>query len=97
MEKGLENQKLSEAITNFKNHLLLTKTFDQKFAVQKIGKLSNDDLRVSILIITKSIFHETVSFLISTTTTTTISNISYNNAINSKAVKIMWGQNQSCV
>ena len=41
--KGVENKRLVEIINEFKNEHLKTKIMGQKFSVQKLGKLKNED------------------------------------------------------
>ncbi len=44
IEKGKENQKLTEMVLEIKNHQLETQILGQKFLVQKHGPLKTDDL-----------------------------------------------------
>lgn len=44
LEKGEENQRLSEAVNEIKNHHLTTSVLGQKFAAQKIGTIKYDDV-----------------------------------------------------
>ena len=46
MEKGEENQRLSEAVNEIKNHHLSTSILGKKFAAQKIGTIKYDDVTV---------------------------------------------------
>lgn len=44
LEKGKENQRLTEMVVEIKNHHLMTQILGQKFLVQKQGTLKNEDL-----------------------------------------------------
>eukprot|EP00347_Sterkiella_histriomuscorum_P023031 403336221 len=44
LEKGEENQRLSEAVNEIKNHHLTTSVLGQKFSAQKIGTIKYDDV-----------------------------------------------------
>lgn len=44
IEKGKENQRLTEMVVEIKNHHLMTQILGQKFLVQKQGTIKNDDL-----------------------------------------------------
>lgn len=46
LEKGMENQRLSEAVNEIKNHHLATSILGQKFRAQKIGTIKYDDVTV---------------------------------------------------
>lgn len=47
LERGEHNKKLFEQLTEFKNHFLSNQILGQKFLVQKIGSLKNEDVIVS--------------------------------------------------
>ena len=44
LQKGEENQRLSEAVNEIKNHHLTNSVLGQKFSAQKIGTLKYDDV-----------------------------------------------------
>ena len=44
IEKGKENQRLTEMVVEIKNHQLVTQILGQKFHVQKHGALRNEEL-----------------------------------------------------
>jgi hypothetical protein len=48
LEKGEENRKSSEMMIEFKNHLLTSDFYNQKFAAMKIDKDKRSDVTVSI-------------------------------------------------
>jgi hypothetical protein len=43
IDKGKENERLTEMIVEIKNHHLMTQILGQKFYVQKQGTIKNDD------------------------------------------------------
>lgn len=43
IDKGKENQRLTEMVVEIKNHHLMTQILGQKFYVQKQGTIKNDD------------------------------------------------------
>lgn len=44
LDKGKENQRLTEMIVEIKNHHLMTQILGQKFLVQRHGTIKNEDL-----------------------------------------------------
>jgi hypothetical protein len=44
LDKGKENQRLTEMIVEIKNHHLMTQILGQKFLVQRQGTIKNEDL-----------------------------------------------------
>lgn len=46
-EKGQENRRLAEIISEFKNEHLMKQILNQKYAVKKLGSIKDEDLTVS--------------------------------------------------
>jgi archaellum component FlaC len=46
-DKGEENKRYAEMVSEFKNHQLITHVLNHKYAAERIGQLKNDQLLVS--------------------------------------------------
>ena len=55
LDKGDENQKLLEMVSQFKNQLLNSDFYNQKYAVQRLDRGKPEDMTVRNLLILKKI------------------------------------------